>query len=158
MEEVIEQYPTWKQTAIDFAKTTPQSGSIVKKNWLADRFGIELPSYGSSEQITRAQLKFLTAFENFHRFLIQEYHIHLKSKGSGMYEVLAPNNQTKVAVGNCHKEISKALQKTNFRLRNVDIAALNAEERKENSDARAKLAMQASMIRGTKRVRLPVGM
>lgn len=141
----------WRTAVDDFLATNPKPGDIITEEWKQEHFGLPRPRLGTLEAVRSYQLKMLTAFDCFSKELLTEHQIHLKSGGRGAHIVIPPENQTKEAWNDGVNEISRSLRKAKLRLEHVDLGGLDTDHRKENTDAKTRLAMISSMFRKVKK-------
>lgn len=153
--EELSLYPLWKQSVKIFLESMSSPGTIITEEWRCEHFGIKKPAYGTPDEFKDYQFKMLAAFEGFRRELLENHMIHLKAAGGGNYVVLPPGEQTKEAWGSGVKEINRCVSKMHVSLTHIDHSQLTADERRENTDAQAKLSFMAQMIKRAKRLRLP---
>lgn len=152
--EDLQLFPMWKQAVIDFVSGNPKPGDIITEEWKNSHFGIYPPPFGTADVFKEYNLKMLAAFDSFQAALLEEYQIHLKSDRKGGHIVLAPNEQTRIAVEDCNTGIKKALKKSKVKLDNVATEALSSDERKEHTDAQVRMSMLAAMHKKVKRLLL----
>ena len=115
-------------------------GKIITNAWIEEALGL-------NKSAKDYVWKRLQRFEEFRGRLLVEHKIDLKNiRGQG-YMVVAPEDQTRIAMDDTVRGIGKAIQKGQARVTNVDIAKLSDESRKENADAMARLAGLGSMTK-----------
>jgi hypothetical protein len=138
-------YPAWRQAEVDLIAAGLAYGSLITDEWLDAAFGIKPPQ--TIAEAERAQLVRLSQRESLRESLL-ENHSMLLSRVTGVgYSVVPPELQTKVAVEQRTKEIRAALHKLAREISFVNTALLSDEQRKENSDAQAKLGGLRSLFR-----------
>lgn len=153
--EEVGLYPKWREAVKSFIQSSPMPGDIITEEWRCEQFGITKPSSGKFEDFQRYQFDMLNAMQGFTRELLENHMVHLKSIGGGKYVVLAAKEQTSEAWSSGVKDIGKAMVKMATQLSHVDHSVLSVEERKENTDAQARLSFMASMVKRARRLRLP---
>jgi hypothetical protein len=141
-------YPPWKQAARDFL-AEHQYGSIVTHQWLADHFG--MPDVGgammTAEEFQERQFEWLSNIEAFKTELLQQHQVYLESiRGKG-YRWVPPQEQTRAAMDSFERDARRAFRTTGQRLQNLRVGELTNEERRENADAAARLAMVSGMAK-----------
>jgi len=91
--------------------------------------------------------KKLSRVQELRERILVEYKIDLKNiRGQG-YMVVAPEEQTRLAIDDTIRGIGLAISKGYNRVVNTDVAKLTDESRKENTDAIARLAGLGSMTK-----------
>lgn len=153
--EEVSLYPKWREAVKSFVQSNPQPGDILTEEWRCEQFGLTKPSSGKYEEFQRYQFDMLNAMQGFSKELLENHMIHLKSIGGGKYLVLAPKEQTSEAWRSGVNDIGRAMSKMANALTHVDHSLLSGEERKENTDAVAKLSFMASMVKRARRLKLP---
>jgi len=138
-------YPQWKQAVLDFIESGFEPGVVITHEWLHAHFGMREPK--TVEEYKKQELEFLNAFVSFKDELLNDYQIALRSVRGEGYTIVPPREQTKAALDSGRKEIRKALKKTGSWLINIRHDCLTDNERKENTDAIAKLAQMKTTIR-----------
>ena len=128
--------PLWENAVLEFMKLNPKPGMVIDREWLDRQFGIEPPE--SIEEYKQNQLRFLSAFDDFRNCLLRDHLIDLRALRGAGYEVIAPNQQTEIALNVGARNISKELRKMARSIAYVDVAQLNEPERKVHTDGLAK--------------------
>ena len=141
---VVEFFPVWKQALKNYVDSNPQPGSVVTKKWLMDQFRIAEPVTASD--LHEANLEFLQNFSRFKDELLQDYLIALRANHDGGYEVVPPNQQTRMAIEVGIKEIRRSYNKMHLTAACVNKDALTEAERTENTDGLAKIAAMRAMV------------
>lgn len=146
--------PAWRLAVEIFRSSEFRSGHLVPHKWLWDAFGLEQPTsttpFGVAE---KAQLAFLEAFAPFSRELLEEDRIALASvKGHG-YRIVPANEQVAWAESEGDRELRKALSRRYRRTAFVNISELGAEERRDRSDALARVGNLKLMLTAAPRPR-----
>lgn len=138
-------YPAWRQVEADLLATGITYGSLITDEWLDEAFGIKPPK--TIAEYKRAELIRLSQIESLKESLLENHRMLLARVKSVGYTVLPPEQQTRHVMDNRMREVRAAFGKLNRELTFVDVAALNDAQRKENSDALAKLGMLRSFVR-----------
>jgi hypothetical protein len=125
-------------------------GDTISFDWLYEKFLIQRP-VGTTilADAQKAELQFLGQFKAFEDALLTEHQIALTNVRGVGYRIVPPGEQTSWAEGQGVGEVKKAVRKLTDRLTNIDLAQLTTEQRKENADALARLAMLSGMIKAT---------
>lgn len=143
----IKLYPAWKQSVVDFLNEF-KYGDVVSHDWLVEHFGLPPQDASMSASAFRArQFEWLAAIEGFKDQLLRDHQVMLQSVRGEGYRWCAPCEQTRLATGEFERDMRKAFRTTAIRLQNVRVNELTSDQRQENVDAIAKLAM----LRGTVR-------
>lgn len=141
-------FPAWRQAVQDFLEEF-QYGHLVTHDWLAEHFGItSLEGQRLTEaQFKRRQFDLLANVEQFKHELLTKHQIYLQPvRGSG-YRWATPAEQTALATKEFERDASKAFRTVGQRLRHVRLHELSDEQRRENSDAVAKVSQLRGMAR-----------
>lgn len=144
----ISLFPRWKQAVADFL-TEHKYGDLVSHEWLAEHFGItSLEGQRLTEaQFKRRQFDLLANVEQFKHELLTKHQIYLQPvRGSG-YRWATPGEQTALATKEFERDAGKAFRAVGQRLRNVRLHELSDDQRRENSDAVAKVSQLRGMTR-----------
>lgn len=147
-ESEITLFPRWKQAVADFL-AGHKYGDLVSHDWLAEHFGItSLEGQRLTEaQFKRRQFDLLANVEQFKHELLTKHQIYLQPvRGSG-YRWAAPAEQTALATKEFERDAGKAFRAVGQRLRNVRLHELTDDQRRENSDAVAKVSQLRGMAR-----------
>lgn len=146
--EDITLFPAWRQAVKDFTDAGISDGDILPHSWLEERFGMvqldENEAMTPSEFQDR-QFAWLRNLEAFRAELLEKHQIFLSSIPGRGYRVVPVREQTAVAQEKFEKEAKKAYRRAATTLKHVRMDELSEAERKENSDAIARLAMLRGM-------------
>lgn len=133
-------YPDHRQAVADLISEGVEPGRIVTHEWLDQHLRLD-------RKLKDYPFKRLSGVEAFKTQLLVENKIHLQTiRGKG-YVIVAPEDQTKVAVEDAMNGIGKSIQKGVLRLTNVDAERLSDDGRKENADALSRLAALGGMAK-----------
>lgn len=113
-------------------------GKVIPTEWFMDRFGIK--PWTNVHEYNQAQTLYATYMGQFRNKLLIEMKMALRTKPGHGQEVVLPTEQTSWAMDEAKSAITKELEKARDRLTYVNTAELNDAERKENTDAIAKLS------------------
>jgi len=153
MNEVAEQdlalFPAWRQAVRDFLGEF-KYGDLVPHSWLEQRFG--MPSLRDSQQLTaqefaKRQFAWLSNIESFKAELLRDHQVCLASVRGEGFRWVPPQEQTRLATESFEKDARKAFSAAGQRLRNLRAAELSDDQRRENTDAVAKIASLRQMTR-----------
>ncbi|KPA87276.1 hypothetical protein PF66_06186 [Pseudomonas asplenii] len=145
----VTKYPGYKQAVEDFLRQF-KYGDLVDHQWLEARFG--MPSIADSKSLTveefrERQFEWLANVEAFKSDLLKLHQVCLQSVRGKGYRWVPPHEQTGVAVGEMGRKIRKAFRDGGDQLRNLRIAELTSDQRRENLDAVAKIAALSNMTK-----------
>lgn len=147
-DHLLQQYPAWREAIKAFMQERFAPGDTVSFDWLYDHFLIKRPG-GSTllADAQKAELQFLSQFKQFEDALLTEHQIALTNVRGVGYRLVPPAEQTRWAEDSGVTEVKKAIRKLGDRLTNVDLVQLTNEQRKENADALARMAMLSGLIK-----------
>lgn len=117
-------------------------GTEVPEKWFLDKFRIE-PAKTADEQ-KRNTMLYARYMGNVRARLLQEKNMALRTKPGIGQEVVYPSEQTAWAMKDFQEEIVKTYHKANDRIQHINYSLLSDQEKKENSDAFAKLSFFAN--------------
>ncbi|WP_198173376.1 hypothetical protein [Cupriavidus sp. USMAA2-4] len=135
----------------DFIDAGISDGDILPHSWLEERFGMK--ALDDDDVLTPAafqdrQFAWLRNLEAFRAQLLEKHQIFLQSVHGRGYRVVPAREQTAAAQEKFEREATKAFRRAATTLKNVRLDELSDTERKENTDAIAKLSMLRGMQRG----------
>ena len=113
-------------------------GSIIPEGFFLKHFRIT-PAKTAEEQ-KENQMLYANYLGKVRDRLLNEFKFALRTKSGVGQEIVVPSEQTAWATTECKNELAKIIRKTHDRLTNIDMSALSDIEKKENSDAIAKLS------------------
>lgn len=142
--------PEWRQAIKDFIAQGFEPGNVVTHAWLETHFGME--SLDDDQALTaiefqERQFVWLKNIDAFRAELLEKHQIFLSNVHGEGYRVVPPEEQTGVAQDKFEGAAKKAYRTAAVTMKNVKLNELTDEQRKENTDAIAKL----SMLRGMQR-------
>lgn len=131
-------YPDYEQAVLDLLKEGATPGKLITHAWLNQhlRLDVRAPDY---------EWKKLQGTVSFRQKLLVDHKIHLSSVRGKGYVLVAPENQTNVAVNEASTIIGKTIKTTVTRLTNVALEQLSDAKKKENTDALARMAALGGM-------------
>lgn len=138
-------YPAWRQAEADLIAQGLSHGSIVTEEFLNAAFGIGQAT--TIVQHEKNKLVFLRQITALKESLLENRKMMLVSEAGVGYRVVMPEEQTKLSFHLRTREVKLALGKLRRELTNVDTARLTDEQRKENTDALAKLGALRVVVR-----------
>lgn len=150
--------PLWKQAVTELLMLKPQSGYLITHKWLDEQFGLEAPNGQTTRKATnKYDFDFMSSMGGFRTALLENHSIALRTITGRGYEILPPSEQTKFAMREGARAIAKSFNKMEALTTYVDHEKLTVAERKENTDALARLAMMRSMYQRGKTMKIAEG-
>lgn len=145
--EKLEFFPKWRQAVKDFLAEFAY-GDIVTHDWLADHFG--MPTLDEDATLTATdfrerQFAWLGSIEAFKTELLNEHQVCLQSIFGRGYRWAFPAEQTHIAMESFTKDARRAFRTVDKKLKNIRVAELSSEQRRENLDAVTKVSMLRGM-------------
>lgn len=139
-------FPQWKQAAVDFLASDFKDGVIVPKAWFEKALGLS-PVVGkmTQESFQKRQLEFMSGMDGLRSFLLLNHNIYLHTVHRQGYLVAPPSEQTALSVDKFERDAISAFKNTALRLRHIRLNEMDDAQRKENTDAVAKLSMLRGM-------------
>jgi hypothetical protein len=146
MSDELKLFPLWKQAVKDFIDARFSEGDVITKKWLEEHF--EMTPAGeltTLEEFERRAFDWLKNTTSFRESLLEEHQIALQTVIGDGYRVVPPHEQTALAREKFEKEARKSYKKAVLTMTNVQVDKLTDQQRKENTDAIAKLSMLRGM-------------
>lgn len=138
-------YPAWKQAESDLLAEGLRPGQVITREWLESAFGIKPAN--DIAQYKKNELVFLRQFTDLRDSLLETHALMLRPLVGVGYQVVLPENQTAVAMRDRTNEVRAALGKLAREISHVRHEALTDAQRKENTDAVAKVGGLVAMVR-----------
>lgn len=140
--------PEWRQAVKDFLAASFKEGDIIPHAWLEQHFDMApldvdrpmLPADWSARQFA-----WLRNIEAFRSELLERHQILLSSVTGQGYRLVPPREQTASAEDRFRREARKSYRRAATVMRNIRLDELTEAERRENTDAIAKLSMLKGM-------------
>lgn len=148
MSEVeLKVFPAYRQAIRDFLAEF-RYGDLVSHEWLENHFG--MLSLGDSQRMTaeafrERQFAWLAAIEAFKAELLRDHQVLLQSVRGQGYRWAPPAEQTGIATKDFERDAKRAFKSAGQRLRHVRSDELTDEQRREHSDAVAKISILRGM-------------
>lgn len=140
--------PEWKQAIRDFIAADFKPGDVVSHAWLEAHFGME-PINGDQRltlaEFQERQFEWLKNMDAFRAELLEKHQVFLSNVHGEGYRIVPPAEQTALAQDKFEAEAKKAYRRAAVTLRNVRLSELTDEQRRENTDAIAKISMLRGM-------------
>lgn len=115
-------------------------GDVIPMAWLHENFDCHPPETGSMRDFQKYHLQFFSLFEQFRAELLENHSMALVNVRGEGYRILPPKDQTSYALERLKNRMMAEGRKTKNILVNIRHDLLTNDQRKENSDALAKLA------------------
>jgi hypothetical protein len=125
-----------------FGKDGFAYGSEIPEKWFMDRFRIT-PAQTADEH-KRNTMIYARYLGHLRVRLLRDKNMALRTKSGFGQEVVQPSEQTQWAMKSFQDEIIKTYEKARDRVSNIAFEKLSDSERRENSDAVAKLSFFAN--------------
>jgi len=138
-------FPPWKQAEHELLQDDIKPGQIITTEWLEERFGIKPAT--TIAQHDKNKLVFLRQFSDLRDSLLENHRLMLRAVIGIGYTVVQPENQTAVALKDRTAEVRRAMVKLAREISHVRTEQLSDEQRKENTDAIAKVGALRGLIR-----------
>lgn len=140
--------PPWREALKRFLEYEFRPGDIITHEWLAEAFGLTLPTpetpYGEAQKF---ELLYLAQRQKLFDALLCDHQIKLETKPGIGFEYVPPGERTKRSVRDAEASLKKALRQHAKDLTNVPYELLTAEQRQENAEALQKLVARQNMLR-----------
>jgi hypothetical protein len=133
-------YPDHRQAVKDLLDEGVSPGKLIPHDWIDDHLRLDNKAHDYP-------FKRMSGLEAFKEELLVYHKIHLQNVRGKGYVIIAPENQTKVAVDEAMHGVGKSIAKGMMRLTNVDAERLTDDGRKENADALSRMAALGGMTK-----------
>lgn len=138
-------FPAWRQAEVELLANGATYGSLVTTDWLREAFGIK--EAATVAQYQRNELVMLRQTQALSESLLENHRMMLVPVRGVGYTIVPPEKQTAVAMDRRTKEIKQALMKMAREISFVNVEKLTDAQRKENSDAQAKIGALRGLVR-----------
>ena len=156
MNNHVSLFPAWKNAVAMIASVRFKYGDLITHDEMDQLIEVEKPTgHVNAKRWQDYQVKRMSSIESVKTALLKDHNICLASDHGKGYLILHPKDQTKYAVAQSDKEIRKSLKSAKRRLININHQALDAAQRKENTDAIVRTASIAHGFRQAVRGLLP---
>lgn len=148
MSDGVKLFPAWRQAVQDFIAAGFKAGDMVSHKWLEQAFGmkpLDATATLTAQAFQDRQFDWLQSIEAFKAELLQDHQILLSSVRGEGYRYVPPGEQTRLSTDKFEADARRVYRKAADRLKNVRAAELTESQRRENSDAIARLAMLRGM-------------
>jgi hypothetical protein len=138
--------PAWKHALSVLLEGGMEYGRVIHKRELCEMFGLADPVTAADQ--VRHQMEFTQQFTALRDELLEEHRLRLRTMyGESSYEVVHPGDQTDLSMAEGLRDLRTAARKMARSLAFIRHEELTDEQRRKNTDAQAKAAMLAGMIR-----------
>lgn len=139
--EPLPLYPVWKQAAQE-AVAAFGYGDLIPMEWVRDR--LEIADLDETARLTVKQHRdlafdLLRKTEMFKQVMLEQHKRYLVTVRGCGYKVIEPPRQTAAATRKFMQVFHKQYHQTLTALVNINEAALNLEDARENAEAKMKL-------------------
>lgn len=141
---MLQKLPIWKQAIEDFVAAGFTYGDLIPHEWFHEHFGLETPV--TAQEQKDFQTAMLANFGSLRAHMLEHYSMDLQCVRSTGYLVVRPEEQTLHALADTRKRMRSALAEGIQRATFVRHDLLTEEQRRENTDALAKLANTRAML------------
>ena len=144
----VELHPAWRQAVREFIAADHKPGDRLERVYFYGLLRVAMPAPDTPMAAAeKARLAFLQQFTAFRDELLTEHQIDLEAVPGFGYRVVPPAEQTALAERQGRDEVRRALRKSIIRLANVDLAALDHNQRRDNADAMARMSQLRGLVR-----------
>ena len=141
--EELKLYPAWKHAVAKLLESGLTYGGSVSKAQIAELCGLRVPETIKEKESFDLQMVAFTT--EIRQSLLHEHNMLMAPNWDGSYRIISPSDQTSYAIDKGVKAIAKEMRQMSAGLKHIDTAALTDDERRKNSDAKAKLSMLYGM-------------
>lgn len=157
-EESIFPHPEWKQAADRFLADERAPGQMLEFAWLYEAFGMEPPEEAASvADYQKAQLRFLSSFKHFEKWLLEEQMLALRSRPGLGYEIVRPAEQAQWAAEFLHDKVTKEFRRAARRLAFTKVEELTDAQRQQHIDTMARIGRQRAAMKPPRVIAKPGG-
>jgi hypothetical protein len=146
-------YPAWKN-AVRVASMAFAPGDMISMAWLHYQFKIQKPTECTFDEYQKYQFAFLEAIDGFKNELLEDYQMAIANVRGEGYRVLQPKEQTGYAENKFKKELKKCASKAVSLLTHTKLDALDDNDRRENADAKCRVAAIFAMSKSKKLIEI----
>jgi len=133
--------------------STYKPGDLITHEYLKTKFNFKTASFSTYDNesafiqaVELQQFAYMGLIDALRWDLLAEYKLYLRNiRGEG-YSFLPPVDQVAYAYDNSLKAIRKEIKEANLIMNNV--MSIDAEQQKQDNDARAKFAFLAQLLKG----------
>lgn len=151
--EETKKHPIHLQSVDDAVKHF-NYGDVISMEWLYDSFMIKLPAVGSAETFKEVSFKFLSCIEGMKEEMLEKHNMMLVSVRGEGYMICHPRDQTPLAMDKLKKKLRKEFRRADHCLTFINMRLLTDDQKKENTNAIAKLSFLRQMSNKTKLIEI----
>ena len=144
-------YPAWKN-AVEIVASEFSAGEVLSMDWIHKNFMIEKPTKGTFDDFQKYQFEFLAAMDGFKNELLEIHQIAIANVRGEGYRILRPKEQTGYSEKKFIDDMKKSVKKAVSILSNIKFDCLSDQERKENADAKGRIAAVYTMSKKQKAI------
>jgi hypothetical protein len=122
-------------------------GSLIKKDWLIDKFSIEFPEFGRKKDFDDANFEFLQNMEGFKNIMLEDYQMHLKVVRGEGYLIVQPKEQSDIAMESLKDSVANDIRKAVKILTHINEAFLNQDDIRKRDEQQGKIAAISAFTR-----------
>lgn len=142
----VKLYPAWRELERKLIAAGLPDGSTIPMQFIRDALGLRDPKGLDGESALREQAQFNFAMGELKESLLSNHRIALRLVPSVGYIVTPPEDQTRLALKDHGSEVCNALHRAVQKVTFVRMDGLTEEQRKENTDAQAKLVSLRGLV------------
>lgn len=140
--------PVWRAAVVLFESAHFPMGYVIPKSWLYDAFQLNMPQNDTPYAVAKeTEWEFLQLFKAFEKHLKYELLVHLDNVKNVGYRIVPTHEQVSWAEDEGDHDLAKALDKRSDRVIYVDVTGLDADGRRERSNALARVGSLKSLAR-----------
>lgn len=141
--------PPWKHALSVLVERGLEYGQVLRHDDLRELFGLAEPVTAADQR--SFQLEFTKQLTALHAELLETHRLTLRTmRGERAYQVVAPHEQTDLAMREGMRDMRQAVSKMVRRVTYIRHEELTDEQQRKNNDAQGKAAFFAGMIRNPK--------
>lgn len=137
----IVQPPFWKLAVDQFIAAGFKAGDVIEHAWFYEALGVPMPKPTTPRaEAEKIDWHYCRGMSRVMKALLEDHQIFLYNVRGKGYQWVPPSEQTAVSLRDWEQELKSATREAGRRFLNVAHEALTDGQRKENSEALAKLA------------------
>jgi len=144
-------FPAWKN-AVEIVAKDFKEGDLLTMDWIHTNFKIKKPTAGTFDSFQKYQFEFLAAMDGFKNELLEIHQIAIANVRGEGYRILQPKEQTGYSEKKFIDDMKKSVKKAVSILSNIKFDCLSDQERKENADAKGRIAAVYTMSKKQKAI------
>lgn len=141
-------YPAWRQVESELMARGMQDGETIPMDYLRAGFGVQDPrTMTDGIEVLRQQALFNFSLGELKASLLENHRVQLRLVEGVGYMVVPPSDQTRLSMKDRGAEIVNAITKAEREVTYIREDGLTESQRKENTDARARMGHLKSIVR-----------